>query len=57
MTIIGYICIGVIFNMIVDLFVSFTEMEELRFTWIERFAMVFWWPVGIVAIIIALFKN
>jgi hypothetical protein len=57
MNIIGYICIGVIFNMIVDLFVSFIEMEELRFTWIERFTMVFWWPVGIVAIIIALFKN
>jgi hypothetical protein len=43
--------------MLVDIFASFLGTEELRFTWIERITMVFWWPVGIISVIIALFKN
>jgi hypothetical protein len=51
-SIITYLIIGVAFNFIFDLLVNLSGSEEHRFTLVERIAMTFIWPLGVLLFVL-----
>lgn len=45
--IIWYLIVGVAFNFLWDLLINSTEMENYRFTNVERFTVILIWPIAL----------
>lgn len=47
----GYITVGVIFNLVYDLVINYIKKEELRFNIIERIVFTIIWPIYVIVFI------
>lgn len=50
-TMLGYITVGVIFNLVYDLVINYIKKEELRFNIIEHIVFTIIWPIYVIVFI------
>ena len=55
--IITYIFIGVVFNLVFDLIVSYLSVEEQRFTFGERLTTTLLWPIALTVFVFNFIKT